>query len=490
MALDPIVRLEDIDQRLERLAKTLAEEGRRVGEAAQAKRLAAGKVVRTIETPSFADEFLAEAREALEDEIDIARPADFEDDIEPGERDREIGKKALAVLKLDQLRKVASYQELDYRGEKEEVIERIVRALDADWGKIARLVLENEEPRPERGVADRLFPILGTTVNVNAAHRVLLNYADRYIRTGIARWFVFGTSDPRGERLWLDGTFRTYRVDPIADDDDFFELNTVPDALPVRVRLDEGGMFVQTRAPGTTESRAAARAIMKVLGLRPSPGLPIDTTPRGGALMRWDQRSVFMAAFLQNELNRDGIEVLNLTSAHFETGEPTTGEDLRPNVRSVRLEGAHLLDSKTAGELLVDGRGLVGISLLVRFRPNRDERFVLPIQISLEREHVAILTGYGTERHEVALDLQRELVKRVKSAFGSSLRNEPELNRMATEMERVLREAEPIERARFFAPERTWAENHDADPPAPEEAPVPEEAPLPESPVGLDTLDL
>lgn len=206
--------------------------------------------------------------------------------------------------------------------------------------------------------------------------------------------------------------------------------------------------------------------------------------------MRWDQRSVFMAAFLQNELNRDGIEVLNLTSAHFETGEPTTGEDLRPNVRSVRLEGAHLLDSKTAGELLVDGRGLVGISLLVRFRPNRDERFVLPIQISLEREHVAILTGYGTERHEVALDLQRELVKRVKSAFGSSLRNEPELNRMATEMERVLREAEPIERARFFAPERTWAENHDADPPAPEEAPVPEEAPLPESPVGLDTLDL
>jgi hypothetical protein len=51
-------------------------------------------------------------------------------------------------------------------------------------------------------------------------------------------------------------------------------------------------MFVETRATGATESRAAAQAVMKVLGLRPWPGLPIETKPRGGALMQWDYRSV------------------------------------------------------------------------------------------------------------------------------------------------------------------------------------------------------
>jgi len=458
MPLHPIVRLEDIDERLDTLAKELAEAGRQVGDAARAKRRAAGKVIHLTETPRFADEFLAEAREALEDEIDIARPATAENDIEPSEIEREVAKKALAVLKLEQLRRVASYQELDYRGDKEVVIDRIVQALNADRARIARLVLENEEARPERGLADRLFPILGMTVDAEAAERRLEQYAQRYIRTGIARWFVFGTPDRRDGVIWLDGTFRTYQVDPY-EEDDFFDLTSIPDASPVRVRLEDGGMFIQTRAPGVTESRAATQAVMKLLGLRPWHGLPIETKPREGPLLRWDHRSVYMAAFLQNELNRDGIEVLNLTSAHFETGESTSGEDLRPNVRSVRFEGAHLLDSKPACELLVEGRGLVGMSLLVRFSPSRDVRFVLPIHISLERDHVTVLTGFGTERHEVANDLQRELVTRVKASLGRPLKNEPRLNRTAAAIERMLRQAGPVERARFFAPERSWRDD-------------------------------
>jgi hypothetical protein len=462
MAIEPVVSLEEIDDRLRRLAEELRQSGREAGEAGLHTRASSGKLVRRLDTPKFADEFLAEAREALEDEVVIARSADFEDDIEPLERDREIAKKALMALKLDQLRNIASYQELDYRGEKEELIERIVIALNADRGRIARLVLENEEPRAERGIADRLFPILGTTFDAETAERRLAQYAQRYIRTGVARWFVFGTPERRDQTIWIDGTFRTYRVDPLQDDD-FFELNSVPDALPVKIRLEEGALFVQARAPGATEARAGAEAVMKVLGLRSWPGLPIETTPREGPLFRWDPRSVFTAALLQNDLNRDGIEILNLTSAHFETGESTSGQDLRPSVRSVRFQGAHLLDSKPACELLIEGRGLVGISLLVRFSPNGQERYVLPIQISLEREYVTILTGFGTERHEVAYELQRELVKRVKGAFGVPLRNDETLNKTAAEMERLVRSPTPVERATLFAPEHSWGDSDEND---------------------------
>jgi hypothetical protein len=459
MALGEIARIEEVDEKLAALARRLSDAGRETGEAVLRRRAESGKMVRRIDTPKFADQFLAEAREALEDEVDIARPADFAEDIEPRERDREIVKKALVRLKLEQLRRIAANEELDYRGNAEEIIERIVDALNADHAAIARLILANEEPTPERGVAHRLFPIFGSTIDVGASERMLGYYARRYIRTGIARWFVFGSPERRGDAVVLDGTYRTYRVAPVEEADDSFDLTSVPDALPVSVRLDEGGAFVQARASGATESRAAAQAVMKVLGLRPWPGLPIETKPREGHLMRWDHRSVFMASFLLNELNSDGISILNLTSAHFATGETGSGADLRPSVKSVRFEGAHLLDSKPAAELLVEGRALVGISLLVRFAPNPSETFVLPIQVSLERDYVTVLTGYGTERPETAQLLQAELVKRVKGALGSPLGNESALNALAGDMIEMLRRPEPRERATFFAPDEPWGDD-------------------------------
>lgn len=462
MALDPVVREEEVDEKLKDLAEQLREAGRKTGETVLERRASKGKAVRRIPTPKFTDEFVAQARAALEDEVKIARPADFPEDIEPKERDREIVKKALARLKLEQLRRVAANQELDYRGNSEEIIERIVDALNADHAAIARLILENEEPRPERGVADRLFPILGSTVGVSDAIETLGYYARRYIRTGIARWFVFGTPERRNDTVVVEGVYRTYRVEPI-EDEDFFDLTSVPDALPVRIRIEDGSMFIETRATGARESRAAAQAVMKVLGLRPWPGLPIETKPREGALMHWDHRSVFMASLLQNELNSNGINILNLTSAHFETGEAGTGSDLRPNVRSVRFEGAHLLDSRPACELLVEGRALVGISLLVRFTPQPGQSFVLPISVSLERDYVTVLTGFGTERHEVANDLQRELVKRVERALGEPLKDEAALNRLAEQIRKMLRSSAPVERAVFFAPEQPWGDDRNED---------------------------
>src|SRR5947208_5636184 len=116
MALEPIVPVEEVDETLRTLAERLEQAGREAGEAVLEKRAASGKVVRRIETPRFAEEFIAGAREALEAEVDIARPAGFAEDIEPTELEREIVKNALARLKLEQLRRIAANRELDYRG--------------------------------------------------------------------------------------------------------------------------------------------------------------------------------------------------------------------------------------------------------------------------------------------------------------------------------------------------------------------------------------
>jgi hypothetical protein len=450
--LSRVVREEDVDARLRELADALAKRGKDAGQVARARQ----DLFRTIPTPDLTERFIEEARKALEDEVDFARPAEFEGDIEPAEIDREIAKKALARLRLEQLRNIAAQVNVESRGREEEVIERIAHAYDFDEAQIARLVLQNEEPTPERGVSDRLFPLLEPRIDLGVAEQRLDVYRRRYIRTGIARWFVFGDIVRRGDSLLLNGTFRSYRVDPVGEEEEF-DLVPIPATLDVRVRLVPDGRFIEVRGRGVTESRAAAQAVMKVLNLRPLSGVPIEATPQVGDLMIWDSRSVFLIGFLQNQLDRDGLTVFNLTSAQFETGEAIAGSELRPNVRSVRFEGSHLLSSKPACELLVEGRALVGISLLVRFAPKEDESYLLPLRFSLERDHAAVLTGFGAERPEVADQLQRLVVKRLIRAFERPVGNEKELAELATRIRARARQDEPVERADILAPEE-WAE--------------------------------
>jgi hypothetical protein len=452
-----IIKVEDVEERLRRAADELAKSGEDAGAEARERARDAGKDFRSIETPRYASAFLAEARRALEEDVNIARPAEVEDDVEPIERDREIAKKALAGLKLDQLRRIAESRGLERRGKEEAVIDRIVTSYEMDWPAIAQLILENEEPRPERGVSDRVFPILEDQIDLDEGARRFMVFRRRYIRTGIARWFVFGEADMRNRVLFLDGTFRTYRVDAVEEDEKTFDLLPTPTVIPVRVRLASSARSVEVRAKGATESRAAAQAVMKVLGLHPSRGLPIAAHPPEGELMQWDPRSVFMVAFLQNELDRAGIEILNLTSASFETGDAPEGTELRPAVRSVRFEGAHLLSSKPACELLVESRGLVDMTLLARFKPApNDEGSVHPLRISLERDHIAVLTGFGSTRPERARDLQREILNRLGRALGAPLANERELNELARRIRQRARQDEPVDRADILAPAESW----------------------------------
>src|SRR5579862_7777003 len=122
--------------------------------------------------------------------------------------------------------------------------------------------------------------------------------------------------------------------------------------------------------------------------------------------------------------------------------------------RLVRFEGAHLLSSKAACELLVEGRALVNVSALVRFAPAApDDVVLLPLRVSLERDHVVVLTGFGTLRPELAYQLQREVVARLLASLRQPLRDEPGLERLAQRIRARARQDDPVETADILAPE-------------------------------------
>ena len=157
MALGPIKKSDEVEAKLLELASMLIEEGRSSGEAVLERQKQAGKVVRNCRPRVSSEEFLQEARRALEDEIHIARPAEFEEDIDPNERDRELAKKALAHLRLSQLKDIATTMALDHRGTEEQVVDRLARALGSDPVEIARLRPSQRGGSPREGGCGSAF---------------------------------------------------------------------------------------------------------------------------------------------------------------------------------------------------------------------------------------------------------------------------------------------------------------------------------------------
>jgi hypothetical protein len=451
---------EEVSSQLRKLADEL---GRRGEEAEQTAR-DAGRTIRIIPNkPDPGGRWVDEVRRVLEDEIVVAPHAFGDEEIEPLERDREIAKKALAGLKLEQLKRIAEDAFVDPRGREEQVIDRIVAAYKINLGEIARLVLENEEVRPDRGIYDRLFPTMGRQQAVGDAFSTLEGLVGRYVRTGIARWIVFDEVDPRPTGLRVRATFRSYSADAVIEDD-LFEINAVPHTAFVSIQLRNDTDFIRVRSKGVTEARQAVIALSKTLGFDRAPGLPLYTYVPEGRVMTWDPRSALMVELLSTYLDRDGLEILNLTAAQFQSTEPGRDSILRPEVRAVRLDGAHLLSSKPACELLVEGRALTGISLLVRFNPTGQEDRVFSIRVNLQRDYITVFTGLDNRATQAAEDLQRTLVDRVERLFENGISDPARLNRLAEDIYERARHEDPVEKADILAPAQEWVvEESDSD---------------------------
>ena len=169
--------------------------------------------------PTVDDEaFKTVLTDALEDEFIPAVETD-DDRIQPSDLDHELIKKALVSLKLKGLRKVAEQEELNRSGSLEDLAVAIARKYRWNEAQIARLVLENE-PAPDaaRSFVTRLYPLSSEPDVDHALHRVS-GFIGRYIRIGIARWFVFDDAASADGGFNLVGTYKAFAAQ-IADEND------------------------------------------------------------------------------------------------------------------------------------------------------------------------------------------------------------------------------------------------------------------------------
>ena len=424
-----VVPAEDLSAEVEELMRFAAERGRVARAAATTAHQGRAPVFTTRTDKADITPYLREElQQALEDEVLPAVSAGTERVIRDWELQREVAKKALVGLRLSTLRRLAQEHVLDKRGRSEDVAERLARAYKFDETAIARLVLDNEEePEPERGHTDRLFP-LAATLDLDAVHQKLERVTDRYIRVGVARWFVFEDLQRSERSLLLTGKLRSYKAF-VSSETATPHLGATPSESDVRLRVYDGHRLVRIRGNTTATSRAGMRALEIVTGVSALGYLPVGRAAAKGRLASIDERTALMLDVVYNRLAGAGVRNPNLTVARFQMSEGGTrarGEESdRPAVRAVRFEGDHLLDSAAACHLIArEGRALTDLSLLVSLNAtNSGDEARFPVRIALDRDHGIVVTGFGRERPEASAELHRSLVGVLEDAVNRGIKD-------------------------------------------------------------------
>lgn len=444
-----VIRSDDLDSALRKIADEAAEYGRKAERAAIDK----GETALRLENkPGSIDETVAELRTALEDEVQIAHPIDSDAVIDVREQDREIAKRALVHIKLPTLRQIAKDLDVAPSGNLEAVTDRIARKLDASPTEIARLVVQYEsEPPPDRRFTSRVFQLRDAVDDIVSVTKRLNYIVNRYIRIGIARWFVVESVQGSATQLSVKGIFRFFRADADQINDDL-TLRAEEDSAPARLRMTKNDPAIQVDAKGERESKALILAFQDASGLRVQEDLRLGGNPIEGKLMAWDPWSVFLVDLLNARFRSTSIEILNLTHAGFQTEQAGSDEANRPSIRAVRLEGRHLLDSRPACELLTQGQGLAELGITVRFAASATEHFALPLTVKVRKDHVVVLTGFGIADPAVAKALHSEVIAGVSSSLRHGLADEMSLIRLANEVNKRANAEHAPDKPTMFAP--------------------------------------
>ena len=451
-----LVPAEDLSAGIEELLQFARERGR-AGRAPRAP-IRGAAPVRTIreDRPNISELVRAEVASLLEDEVLPAVAPGPGRGILDWELQREVAKKALVGLKLQKLKQLAAEMRLDKRGRSEDVADRIARAYRYDEHEIAQLILDNEEePEPERGHVDRIFP-LAETPDIEAVADRLDLIIGRYVRVGVARWFVFEELDHTAGRLTLVGSLRSYRTfvtsDEVDQESEGAHISATPSEVSVELEIIDGLQALRVRSAAPAPSRAAAKALEVATDCRRLGHLPFTAMSFEGPAGMFAPSTVFMLDLVDNRLPSAGVRDRNLTVARFEierSEKESESDTARPSLREVRFEGDHLLDSVQACRLIaLEGRALVDLSMRVSIHDGDSGvpiRF--PIRVGLERDHALVLTGYGRQGPSVSAELHRLLVRAVEDGFAGGVPNKRRLEMLARRIEERAHSGREVDRA-------------------------------------------
>jgi hypothetical protein len=330
-------------------------------------------------------------RQALEDEIIPASDTTDDGNIQPTDLDREVMKKALAGLKAEGLRRVARKLDTTTSGTVEELATRVAQQYRWHDDEIARLILEHEpEPTESRSFVSRIFP-LAEAPEMEKVKKRLSFVANRYIRVGIARWFVFDDVVAADTQVVVKGRYRTYNAEIRGGVD--AEVSAVPAGeRQIEATLDGDRVLIIDNA-NTAAAAASKKALTEVA--------PISFAGNVRGLNIENARDVAPHTLLLLELittafQKAGLIERNPTIARFRVNDSASMR--KPSLLAVRFEGEHLLDNRTACRLAgPEGRSMNEVAMTVRFNssdPSDYSRF--PMRISLHDDHIALATGLGT----------------------------------------------------------------------------------------------
>ena len=460
-----VVSPEQLDAEL----RDLIEEASRYGKRAEQAAVEAGEEAWPSGRGRARREHLVSGlREALEDEVTIAHAAGSETEIEPSEQDHEIAKRALVHVKLENLRHIARDLGVPDYGNLDAVTDAIAREFQGDREAIAKLVIRYEdEPAPERNLTSRIFQLREEPGDLPALCQRLAHITGRYIRTGIARWFIVGSVDATDANLRLDGVYRFFRADAAQFEE---EITLTADEQNARARLllRASEPIAEVEAKGEAESKALMTTFEGSTSLHCREALAPEIEPLQGQLATWHIQSVFLIELLHSRFRDQNIEILDLNVAGFKTErgarKMAADEEARqPRIKSVRFEGRHLLDSRPACELLTAGQQLVQLGMTVRFQPDGAESYLLPLTVKLAGDHVVVITGLGVVPPRIAQGLHSVVTAGVRRALLSGLADPAGLEGLARQ---VSERAEAMQDPRLptiFGPEAALTAGEDAE---------------------------
>jgi hypothetical protein len=435
-----VVHREELDARLDTLKKFTEDQ------AAKIRRANATASYTTAPEPPDIDDLLTDAlRKILEDDV---IPASYvEQGINEREMQAELMKKALVGLKGPILRDIARERNIKSSGPLEELATRIASIYHWDASEIADLVRSFEVTPPViTGHTSYLYG-LESLEELSDIERRLQYVLSRYVRIGLAKWFSFDSVVTEDRFVDLRGTLHAYQTH-IDDSDESARFVAEPSESTARALIVEDAEVMQVRNATSTAARAVIDALELTTGVK-----TLDFVPQRGTvsaeLATLSRISLFVLDVIYTRLAALSYGQPNLTVVRFKMldRDPLEQENDRPVLKTVRFDGNHVLDSVPTCRLLMGGRDLTEVSMSIRSKPRTDGEFwTFPVRLTVEKDHVSVVTGYGAgapigQSSSVHEDLVRVVTEEIVDGIADPARLE-ELIRRVSERAQSGRETE------------------------------------------------
>jgi hypothetical protein len=358
-------------------------------------------------TPDFTNLLQADLKAYFEDEIVPAIPnAQGGGLIDETELRHELAKKALVKLKLSALREGAEELGAPLAGARtsEDIAAAVAKSLEWDSEAVAKFVLAHEEePTENRAYSARLYPFSEDSATSEEVESEVSKFMGRYIRVGLARWYAFVDVQRTDDGVKIFGKHMSYKadVDPASEHASLRSFSKFED---VESHISSEHKVVEVSDAGGQAARAAVFAATAVLNQRIRGYLPHAGSGAKRVEGKIHGSAEFILDILHNRLPAMGVEKVNPTLARFRFAHDQTANENKPVVKAVRFEGNHILDSAQACRFIVEeGRPIANIAFRMQLtRPCDDEPGVartshFPVKISLEEDHVQVVTGLGDD---------------------------------------------------------------------------------------------